>query len=280
MTMPSFLCIGATKAGTTWLHDQLSAHPGICMPVVKELHYFSAVHVPAHKRWALQTVDRAFKREARLARRRAQEGDADARETVRHLRRVMTHEMFSEDWYRACFERPGAASGVVGEITPAYAELPDQGIAHLLQLLPGVRLIHLLRHPLDRAMSHLRMAAHRREVEPTEAALTQLIDGNPQIFERGAYERQIPRWRAAVPAERLQYLAFGRIRREPQALLREVEAFVGAPTFEAYPTERQVNSTRAIEVPETVVERMRERVQPSVEFLRAEFGDEFLQSTR
>ena len=35
---PDFLGIGAQKPGTTWLYQNLAAHPQICMPPVKELH--------------------------------------------------------------------------------------------------------------------------------------------------------------------------------------------------------------------------------------------------
>src|SRR5205814_8495954 len=37
---PDFLCIGAHKAGSTWLYQQLDSHPDFWMPPVKELHYF------------------------------------------------------------------------------------------------------------------------------------------------------------------------------------------------------------------------------------------------
>src|SRR5215471_17299234 len=37
---PDFLCVGAHKAGTTWLYRQLDSHPDFWMPPVKELHYF------------------------------------------------------------------------------------------------------------------------------------------------------------------------------------------------------------------------------------------------
>ena len=41
MTLPSFLGIGAQKAGTTWLHELLASHPDILMPQRrKEVHYF------------------------------------------------------------------------------------------------------------------------------------------------------------------------------------------------------------------------------------------------
>ncbi|HEX7966554.1 MAG TPA: sulfotransferase domain-containing protein [Gammaproteobacteria bacterium] len=41
---PSFLGIGAQKAGTTWLHGMLQLHPGVGMPAVKEVHYWDVKH--------------------------------------------------------------------------------------------------------------------------------------------------------------------------------------------------------------------------------------------
>ena len=38
--LPAFMCIGAQKAGTTWLYEQLKQHPGVCMAEPKEVHYF------------------------------------------------------------------------------------------------------------------------------------------------------------------------------------------------------------------------------------------------
>jgi len=40
---PEFLCIGAEKAGTTWLYEMLKAHPSVWMPPIKEIHYFDMV---------------------------------------------------------------------------------------------------------------------------------------------------------------------------------------------------------------------------------------------
>jgi len=36
----SFLCIGAQKSGTTWLHEILRRHPGLSLPVQKEVHFW------------------------------------------------------------------------------------------------------------------------------------------------------------------------------------------------------------------------------------------------
>jgi hypothetical protein len=40
-SLPSFFVIGAQKAGTTSLHTWLSQQPGVCLPKVKETHFFS-----------------------------------------------------------------------------------------------------------------------------------------------------------------------------------------------------------------------------------------------
>lgn len=40
--MLNFIGIGAQKAGTTWLYEMLSRHPGIAFPAGKELHFWDA----------------------------------------------------------------------------------------------------------------------------------------------------------------------------------------------------------------------------------------------
>ncbi|CAN0605590.1 unnamed protein product, partial [Ectocarpus sp. 12 AP-2014] len=39
---PDFLCIGAQRAGTTWLHNRLLEHPDLYLPPEKELQFFNA----------------------------------------------------------------------------------------------------------------------------------------------------------------------------------------------------------------------------------------------
>ncbi len=49
--LPSFLGIGAQRAGTTWLHQVLAEHPQVGMPrVKKEVHYFDA-HYQRGRSW-------------------------------------------------------------------------------------------------------------------------------------------------------------------------------------------------------------------------------------
>ncbi len=50
LTWPQFLGIGAPKAGTTWLHHNLAAHPNLYLPDRKELHFFTG-HQYRGVRW-------------------------------------------------------------------------------------------------------------------------------------------------------------------------------------------------------------------------------------
>ena len=43
---PAFLGIGMQKAGTSWLHHQLSGHPDLWLPAHKELHFFDGLLNP------------------------------------------------------------------------------------------------------------------------------------------------------------------------------------------------------------------------------------------
>ena len=52
------------------------------------------------------------------------------------------------------------------------------------------------------------------------------------VSKRSAYRKNIARWEKVFPAAQMLYLAYRRIRPEPEAVLREIEAFIGDRTLE------------------------------------------------
>ena len=56
--LPSFLCVGTQKAGTTTLHALLGLHPMIFLPPRKEVHYFS-LHYGEGLEWYRNFFDSA-----------------------------------------------------------------------------------------------------------------------------------------------------------------------------------------------------------------------------
>jgi hypothetical protein len=215
--LPDFLIIGAQKAGTTALYSYLREHPAIAGPPWKEVSFF----------------DRHFWR-----------GDA---------------------WYRGHFpnrlylRRVRARAGVepiVGEASPSYVfhPLAPQRVA---ALVPDVRLIVLVRNPVDRALSHYHHeVALGREPLPFEDALEQedaRLEGElermlePRYFShawwnftyraRGRYAEQLERWLEIFPRERLLVVPSEDLLDRPAETYGQVLDFLGAPPHElgSYP---------------------------------------------
>jgi hypothetical protein len=60
--LPTFVCIGAQKTGTSWLYSQLLQHPQVFLPTVKELNFF---HRELPQSWYARHFDRAASEQAR-----------------------------------------------------------------------------------------------------------------------------------------------------------------------------------------------------------------------
>src|SRR2546423_15293863 len=92
---PDFLCIGAQRAGTGWLYEQLRNHPDFWMPPMKELHYFdrlgSATAVTGKRSLPLA---RKQQQRVEIARQRAR--DARDREFLDRFEKICSDQ--SVDW--------------------------------------------------------------------------------------------------------------------------------------------------------------------------------------
>jgi len=219
---PDFLGIGAQKAGTTWLHRNLSNHPQIWLPPVKEVHYFDEVHIEAHKRWApahRQNRGGALLRDY-LARTTAEERRADR---IALLETFM-EDTISDDWYGRLFGFARPAQ-ICGEFTPEYSIMRAKGIRHVLQLSPDVKLILSLRDPIERCWSQIRMTDSRQKgsslAELEEAARSLNVLG------RADYPGIISRWSKFVPSERLHIVFMDDIAEKPLQVLNGVCDFLG-----------------------------------------------------
>lgn len=123
-------------------------------------------------------------------------------------------------WYKARFAAapPGA---VTGEITPAYAILPDTVVAEVAAAFPALKLFFCLRNPIERAWSSALMALGRAEMTLEDASDQWFVDHfrSAGSLARGDYEACLRRWLGHYPAERLHLVAFERIAAEPLEVL-------------------------------------------------------------
>ena len=202
--------IGATKAGTTWLYRYLAAHPDCALRSIKELHFFDTLGDRKTREFYLRDLDR--KSEA-LERRIALSDEDDQGDRILHLAnlRLYARILKSQDEaaYLAYLEDERGEERIVGEITPAYSLLPAHRLAHMAQLRADVRFVYLMRDPVDRLWSHVRMIAERRsESDEAAAELARLIldrvlaGGEDHIAIRGDYRAALEKLAEAVAPER------------------------------------------------------------------------------
>jgi hypothetical protein len=215
---PSFLVLGAQKSGTTSLHRYLAEHPAVLRASPKEVRYFS------------RTYDRG------------------------------------EDWYRAQFPlgvtriatrmRVGAWPAV-GEASPQYLFHPiAPERVHAFD--PAMKLIAVLRDPVDRAYSQYQMqlrwgyehtsfeeALDREEAE-LERELAKLYNDPPvystlgnriSYVARGRYAEQLERWLRLFPREQLLVLLTEELSADPEDVMARVAGFLEIPEWraESYP---------------------------------------------
>lgn len=132
MTMPNFLVIGAAKSGTTSLYYYLNQHPQIYMSRNKEPHFF-----------VFEGGKPSF------------HGPRDS---------TTIHDMLIPDLesYRALFQEV-TNEKAIGEASPLYLYYPE-AIKRIKRYIPDVRLIVILRNPVERAFSsYTQMVRDSRE---------------------------------------------------------------------------------------------------------------------
>jgi len=132
-------------------------------------------------------------------------------------------------WYQGLFEPEIGPGTRQGEITPAYAFIPPERIQRIHGLYPRLRLIYLIRNPMERAWSSALMALGRAEMRIDEASDQWFIDHfrSQGSLQRGDYETSIRNWTAIYPRQQLLVERYESIGIEPRALLTRVAGHLG-----------------------------------------------------
>jgi Sulfotransferase domain len=207
-----FIVIGAQKAGTTSLFQYLRHHPEISLPALKEMPYFSHDVVYA-RGWPAYLSGLGF-----------ESADAD------HVRKwgTVTPQYM--------------VGGILQSSGDAARDRADERTvpSRIHARLPNVRLVAILRDPVQRARSHHRMLVTRGgERRSFDDAIGELL--RPEALERartrpqettgyvawGEYGRILTGYFAVFPREQIQVVFTDELERSPARLLRRIQEFIG-----------------------------------------------------
>ncbi|MEM9707539.1 MAG: sulfotransferase [Pseudomonadota bacterium] len=198
---------GATKAGTGWLYEYLAAHPECHFRSIKELHYFDALD------WG--TVDREIhkheERQSFFVHKVSVAGGSAIIDFAERLRdrtewlNILGEGEENVASYLDYLERGRTQEKIIGDITPAYGLLAEERLRNMAGLRDEVRFIFLMRDPVDRLWSHVRMMAVRRDPDDkltsdrADRIFRRTLRGEePQISQRSDYAKIVARLQRAA----------------------------------------------------------------------------------
>lgn len=187
------------------------------------------------------------------------------------------------EWY--CSLLGSAGGRVAADITPRYAMLEPEAIREVHACLPDARIMMVIRHPVDRAWSAIRMWMERdgRTPETVDRDWYEAAMGRDQCIERGHYERQLRNWRAFYPADQMLVLRHEDIAGDPHGTIAACCRHAGVPCTgdAAEPALRErVFAGVAAPIPDWIEERLRRHYEPTIAPLSDYLGMDLSRWTR
>lgn len=189
---PDFLIIGAPRSGTTYLARNLENHPSIAIASSKEDPFANDLHY----------------------------FDINTPKGMENYRRGV-------EWYFQQFQHI-PDNILVGEKTADYLVDPDSPKL-IKDLLPEIKLIAILRDPIERAQSHFWHSKHRL---PTGLSLSDLAqqgrdENGVWVLESGFYSRQLERYFQHFDRKQILILFHEDIQSSPNQTLQTICEFLG-----------------------------------------------------
>lgn len=273
-----FYCIGAQKAGTTWLFDTLSRSNQVHFCKNKELHYFDVAsgrdsgsmnsRITAVQRLAGRLVNETGPKNLNFLGRIADLAD---------LLKIYSGELGDHNPYLEYLLRDYAGQPVVADITPAYAMLKEETFADMATI-GDAKFLFIMRDPVDRMWSHIRMTllveGHDDGINFEDACAERadiLIDsGRLQAIERGNYKLTMTRLEASVPRDRIKYVFFEDLF-APETM-NGICDFLGIDPITANGGKNS-NTGRSAKMPERLRLAFEQAFAPQYAFVRAHLGD-------
>lgn len=129
------------------------------------------------------------------------------------------------DWYSSLFSNAGP-SDIRGESSTHYTKLPTypETLHRMHSVLPGLKLIYVIREPIDRLVSHY---IHERTERTIGEPIDRALDHHPRLIDYSRYSMQIEPFLETYGPENVLISFAERLSKRPQQELERVCRFLG-----------------------------------------------------
>ncbi len=224
--LPTFLIVGAVKAGTTSLHEYLQLHPEVYMSPIKETNFFSDGDM------LFDDFNVDYKQDVSINVDKYLSGAMD---TKIHIAHVRTWEQYQKLFRNSKNEK------AIGEVSNSYLFLPSTPMA-IKNKLPEVKIVMILRDPVERLYSQFLMNLKLgkikekdllKEIESDQQKLKKGWGVSHLYLEVGNYYEQVKRYYEQFPAEQIKMILFDDFKKDAKATMKDLFQFLGVdPEFE------------------------------------------------
>jgi len=211
--MLTFMVIGAQRAGSTWLFTCLAG-------------------IDLYSR--LQKSNPNLSREALEAEYTSatKKGETSTGNIQNEINFWSNFEPEKIAWYKSLFSH----NDIGGDISPTYALLDVSTIEKIHQHFPDLKIIFILRNPIERAWSQARMHIVHQKLNYDDLTDDWFIQEFTQdhSLKMGDYEQTIRTWVSVFPFEQFKLMLYDNLSHDPKAFLEEICAYINIPKAHIY----------------------------------------------
>ncbi len=260
------LGLGVAKAGTSWLYRYFRQHPEVFMSPIKELHYWNMRFRPD----CCPDWDRKFASDlVRLA-----EGVTPKSPPTLYNQLEATVDRLrmnaSEQAYMHFFRKRVQSHHVAfGEFTPGYCLILEEGLRRLRAQHPKIRIILLLRDPVERFYSSLRMQERQDLIRALDVFMAELKDNHARV-ERCRYDLIIERLERVFGPDELHIEFFETL--FTNEAVNRICQFVGVSERAGDFSAKVNDSPPGPPLPESLFDAALRELAPCYDYCRQRFG--------
>lgn len=129
------------------------------------------------------------------------------------------------DWYEGLFAN-APENALLGEASTHYTKIPTHpnSVERIKLALSKVKLIYVMRHPIDRLVSHY---IHQWSMGIFHETIDEAVTRHPELVSYGQYAMQLQPYFETFGRDAVLPVFFDRLVSEPQAELERVCQFIG-----------------------------------------------------
>ncbi|MDN5214503.1 sulfotransferase [Fulvivirgaceae bacterium BMA12] len=252
-----FLCIGAQKGGSTWLHECLVRHASVKVPPIKELHFFDEIEDKRGKVVDRLFADNWFDNRWRYNVKLALLNIFLFKEVklgIWLLKYLFVKRCLKDTVkYKKLLSELRGDAKIVGEITPDYCILTKKTIRRMHEVFPKLKIIFILRNPVEREWSEAKMKLLRmrgkKVGEVGEREFLNFLEGENL---RSEYIKTIENYLTYFPKKQLFIGFYDELRDEPLKFMNKILNFLNVEAFTKMPINKIPNKGVSMEIPKNI----------------------------